>query len=153
MNSRSRRNETDMRSFTISRASGFLVVGALLASTWAACVTGADSGEEGEDTEGSEGEGSGVASNAGSCPTSTTQDVQAAKDLIVQRCNGCHNFNPDSPSGSVYSRSADGSMPPSNPLSSAEVEQIRALVACSGGSGTTASPSGEDGEEEGEGDD
>lgn len=80
----------------------------------------------------------------GSCPSGAPPDLEAGKQVIQQKCNNCHNFDPNNLSGSVFASIDDGSMPPGRPLSADEAEQVRVLVACTTGGVGTASASGDD---------
>lgn len=132
-----------MHRFNGMRSQSILIIAALLVPL-AGCIA---------DQSVPSADGQQGAQNVGACPSSAAQDLTPGKQVVEQKCNSCHSFDPNNFGSGAFGRITDGSMPPNNPLSAAEVEQVRALVACSSGGGSTGGGGDEDEDGEGEGDD
>lgn len=84
------------------------------------------------------------------CASSDQQAAAAGAQVIEQRCNGCHSFDPGNLGSGALGRIQNGSMPPGGALSSTELAEVNALVSCASSSGTGSTQGGgEDGDDDG----
>jgi mono/diheme cytochrome c family protein len=70
----------------------------------------------------------------GSCPNDADVEIAAGEQVFERRCNACHSFGREQAGAQaqdLFDTVADGSMPPSGELSSADQEQLRVFLACS----------------------
>lgn len=83
------------------------------------------------------------------CASSDQQAASAGAQVIEQRCNGCHSFDPGNLGSGALGRIQNGSMPPGGGLTATELAEVNTLVSCASSSGGATQGGGEDGEDEG----